>query len=929
MKAPQEAMKAPQEVPSPAGRLEHIDGMRALATLWIVVGHFAELPVVQREALGRLLSRGHVAVGFYIVLSGFVTQWAYGRRQLLEEGRGAVGTFFARRFGRIFLSYYFSCLVGAFQRLILSQPFVPVDVLLSLLLLEAWVPARRIVAPGPGLNPAGWTISTLAFAWLCFPVVQFLFRRGMVGYSHRLILLSATCVAVTVGPVTALYRYRSAQGAAPGQIITMAEGLYFYQFPLLRFPEFVLGMCAAELAQCASWQQSRWLALAAAPAIALPVGLAASWPYAGSGRCDAEILFVPAFSACWACLLLATSLPHSTWIKQMFAHPALMHLGKASFAVYLLQWAWYYDIFALQQGWVPSAADGGSSNSTSNSTEAWAGGGWQTPSQGLNSAYTVAFLLVLWWSATVWTDLVELPFAKAMRSGFDMPKVATLVMRFGVGMLIAIALLVLPLLQPFFHDGSTPPPLASPVGGLTLSSRYLPDDNCSTWLDNGTSSSSLLPLLDQELGPWRFEDARMLRSSGRLALEGRWLETELFNGSMLGDWGGLVARVRVRGAAAIGLAVDGLCWHGPGHEVDCTTEVPFGFEAIALSVDRQVVGVANLDRTCDWSGDEGGLRSTDLHASKRVRRYPSHHVLHMIEAIDDPKAEHTIQMLKIRDAGHGGLALRGLFLPQGAELLEVSDVRPGMRGRLLAIGGSRSSGNRVLCQASADSETDVARLQSARNAFYTWPSLAAAQLQLQFTAAAIGAGSLFAGHPCEETAEWMFRTMRNWDYGGQWDPSASEMALPTRLVVIWLGKQTCNSDAGPEGIRGYVAQYANVVNRLLNQYRNASIVLWSDGAEYNGPRGLTVHEQVRNATCVARGGSECLRRVVVVDGEAYTGAPRMDSSDNYTSSGDNRTYTSCDGHHPNLYGMQAIAQRTLPLLARLIGTDPPGAPGLQ
>ena len=94
-------------------------------------------------------------------------------------------------------------------------------------------------------------------------------------------------------------------------------------------------------------------------------------------------------------------------------------------------------------------------------------------------------------------------------------------------------------------------------------------------------------------------------------------------------------------------------------------------------------------------------------------------------------------------------------------------------------------------------------------------------------------------------------------------------------------------------------------------------------------RGLTVHEKVRNATCEARGGSECLRRVVVVDGEAYTGAPRMESSDNYTSSGDNRTFTTCDGHHPNLYGMQAIAQRTLPLLARLIGTDPPGAPGLQ
>ena len=82
---------------APPRRLEHIDGTRFLATLWIVVGHFEELPAAHRGAFGRLLSRGHVAVGFYIVLSGFITQWAFGRRALLEEGRGAVGAFLLRR----------------------------------------------------------------------------------------------------------------------------------------------------------------------------------------------------------------------------------------------------------------------------------------------------------------------------------------------------------------------------------------------------------------------------------------------------------------------------------------------------------------------------------------------------------------------------------------------------------------------------------------------------------------------------------------------------------------------------------------------------------------------------------------------------------------------------------------------------------------
>ena len=50
---------------------------------------------------------------------------------------------------------------------------------------------------------------------------------------------------------------------------------------------------------------------------------------------------------------------------------------------------------------------------------------------------------------------------------------------------------------------------------------------------------------------------------------------------------------------------------------------------------------------------------------------PSHHALHVVEEVDQPEAEHTLQLFKTRDPGHGGLALRGVFVPHGAELLKV------------------------------------------------------------------------------------------------------------------------------------------------------------------------------------------------------------------------------------------------------------------
>ena len=68
----------PATSPAPAAQktrknLDYVGGLRTLATLWIVMGHFMAMP---RAMFDALLFRGTVPVQYYIILSGFITHYA-------------------------------------------------------------------------------------------------------------------------------------------------------------------------------------------------------------------------------------------------------------------------------------------------------------------------------------------------------------------------------------------------------------------------------------------------------------------------------------------------------------------------------------------------------------------------------------------------------------------------------------------------------------------------------------------------------------------------------------------------------------------------------------------------------------------------------------------------------------------------------------
>ena len=77
-------------------QLTHLNGLKAMACLWVVSGHYIQRP---RGLLAGMLERGYVPVCFFVVLSGFLTHYSSINKPL--RTRQQLLSFHAARLGRI------------------------------------------------------------------------------------------------------------------------------------------------------------------------------------------------------------------------------------------------------------------------------------------------------------------------------------------------------------------------------------------------------------------------------------------------------------------------------------------------------------------------------------------------------------------------------------------------------------------------------------------------------------------------------------------------------------------------------------------------------------------------------------------------------------------------------------------------------------
>ncbi len=287
-------------------------------------GYFGDLPALAHFTLTQ-------GVCFFYVLSGFILTYAYPQLDRREAAR-----FFVGRFARIAPLYLVALLLYV---LILPAWFrdsvssiTPASAVLTLLLLQAWVPIYRVQT---AFNGVSWSLSAEWFFALCFPLLLWRWRQTWVCKLALTLVLVAGMIAIA--------NYGS--GRLP-PTVEARDLVYFH--PLARLWEFALGMTTAHLwrALYPRLRYGRGIGTAL-EAGALGVTFAVM---AGSGEWSRQAgqsaLVGPGgeawlASSGWVCLpfaalILVIGLERG-WITQLLSLRPFVLLGEISFALYLLQ----------------------------------------------------------------------------------------------------------------------------------------------------------------------------------------------------------------------------------------------------------------------------------------------------------------------------------------------------------------------------------------------------------------------------------------------------------------------------------------------------------------------------------------------------------------------------------------------------------------
>ena len=368
-------------------KLDHLDGGRTVLALWILMHHFPDHP----EGGHTLLQgdRAHVAVSYFVVLSGFVTHWVYGRP---ERWDGRLLRFYARRLDRIVLTSWLGMLaILVMELLSLSYPGAGLlardeheahryfhahenvsDVLDPERLLGCFSFLRWYYAPGETFdlvdcpNLPTWTVAALILCWLLYPLLRWLlvkaWDRGAAAGIAACSLLASSWL-VTIVTLIALW-------AAHGFTFpTDRQHDMGYYWPPANVGDFCLGVAAAALVHRAEssavtaaeatpllgasgpgatasrqrrlvlWARASWAMILADAAAITTAATIVALPDIGPHRTGPEALLDHAFAPLLAAWIYGSSVgPDTGLVGRLLRQPAFAWPGKYAFHVYIL---WY------------------------------------------------------------------------------------------------------------------------------------------------------------------------------------------------------------------------------------------------------------------------------------------------------------------------------------------------------------------------------------------------------------------------------------------------------------------------------------------------------------------------------------------------------------------------------------------------------------
>lgn len=293
--------------PRAARHLPSLTGLRWATAMLIFGHHIMAVQYIGGQAgtvWGFLFEAGKTGVTLFFILSGFVLAWGYKPAQ-------SARSFWLHRAARIYPLH----VAGVGLALVAAATLVPeirsdgaAPVAANLLLLNGWIPDWWQAG-----NPASWSLVCEAFFYLTFPLVI----RLVAGRSGRVLwaVAAAALVLVALAPAIAT--------ASPVPMSAAST-------PLLRLPEFVLGVVLALLMKQTAWRPAPLRF--AVPLAVLGYALSEAPTLPGTEIHPGLAITVGGFALLVASLASADAHRSSTFLAQ----PLWQELGRLSFAFYLV-----------------------------------------------------------------------------------------------------------------------------------------------------------------------------------------------------------------------------------------------------------------------------------------------------------------------------------------------------------------------------------------------------------------------------------------------------------------------------------------------------------------------------------------------------------------------------------------------------------------
>lgn len=337
-------VRLPARPLAPRRQIHALTGLRFFAALHVVVYHlwlhfrgdFAAFPAWT----ANLATCGYLGVPLFFLLSGFVMAITYLDRPPGEEASIDARRYWIARLARIYPVYLLSLVLALPFFLKYTLPSFPADLagpkalaglILHGVLMQSWNPPLILE-----LNPPAWSLSVEAFFYAVFPWLvtsQHLTRLDRGGLFRAGALFWGASVALSGVVVMIL-------AANPHLDAQQIDG-FRCVFPLLRLPDFLLGLVVGRLYLLRREDGGHTKAPGTlGVAIALIGTMALLGEQVNHGLVS-SLMLLP-----FAALLLGLAQP-GCLLGRWLSRPGMVLLGEASYALYILHMPLLY---AMQYG---------------------------------------------------------------------------------------------------------------------------------------------------------------------------------------------------------------------------------------------------------------------------------------------------------------------------------------------------------------------------------------------------------------------------------------------------------------------------------------------------------------------------------------------------------------------------------------------------